>query len=389
MTAGEFEKMAEPVRQALKSYTQCGGAVLILGNTELPSDWKGRRSKDGPAVFNYTKFGLAVVSAEADISSWSDELRARIATETWEQSRSFTNKISTVRSANEDFPVVENLGVPVRGLFLLVLIFAVVMGPVNLFFLSRKNKRIWMLWTVPAMAIVASGTIFGFSIVAEGWSGYSKARFITVLDQQRRTATTLGLMGYYCPLTPADGMSFDYETEITVQGMSNSPASSRTINWTTRQHLASGWINARVPSYFLIRKSRLSRARLSFSVDEQSRPVVLNGLGANIKQLWFADEKGNIHYTESLPAGQKRPLDKTRLISTGQRASPDRLRQIYTRNWIGAYDSILSSPGSYLVPGGYVAELSDCPFLEEPVGDLRSRQYGNLVIGMRNAGRGS
>ena len=43
---------------------------------------------------------------------------------------------------------------PVRGLFVLVLLFALGIGPVNLWLLSKYKRRIWLWWNVPAISLL-------------------------------------------------------------------------------------------------------------------------------------------------------------------------------------------------------------------------------------------
>src|SRR5262249_57505399 len=73
-----------------------------------------------------------------------------------------------INAINRRFPVVEELGAPIRGLFLLMLLFAVVIGPVNYMLLARRQQRVWLWWTAPAIAAVASLGVFGYAMLAEG-----------------------------------------------------------------------------------------------------------------------------------------------------------------------------------------------------------------------------
>ena len=65
-------------------------------------------------------------------------------------------------------PVIENLKVPTRGIILIMLAFIVVIGPVNMIYLSRRNRRTWMLWTIPAISLVTTLLVFVYSLVREG-----------------------------------------------------------------------------------------------------------------------------------------------------------------------------------------------------------------------------
>src|SRR5262245_65048865 len=100
-------------------------------------------------------------------------------------------------------------------------------------------------------------------MLAEGWQASVRAEAMTILDENARRATTVGLTAFYSPLTPSDGLRLSYDTEITPQlpgrggyyafarsGVTGGAA--RTINWTEDQHLDVGWVRAGVPAHFIV-----------------------------------------------------------------------------------------------------------------------------------------
>ena len=71
--------------------------------------------------------------------------------------------------ANRAFPVVEDIGVPVRGLLALMFLFALAIGPVNMFVLARKKRKLWLFWTVPVISFVTCLAVLGY--MAHGGHG--------------------------------------------------------------------------------------------------------------------------------------------------------------------------------------------------------------------------
>src|SRR3954454_8747038 len=97
-------------------------------------------------------------------------------------------------------------------------------------------------------------------IVAEGWSGHARVAGFTLLDEAQKRATTLGEVGFYSPLTPGDGLRFSAETEVQIPGEDHAAfTTSSAIEWGGEQHLARGWVTARVPSHFMVRRSETLR----------------------------------------------------------------------------------------------------------------------------------
>ena len=112
--------------------------------------------------------------------------------------------------------------VPVRGLFVLVLLFGVGIGPANLWLLSRYKRRIWLWWNVPAISLLTCLAVFGYSLASEGLTGHGKTASMTLLDERCHRATTIGYLSYYCPLTPSVGPRFGVDTDVAL--LDNQPS---------------------------------------------------------------------------------------------------------------------------------------------------------------------
>ena len=226
-----------------------------------------------------------------------------------------------VEKANTLFPVVSGLGIPVRGLFFLMLLFAVAIGPVNLIVLSRKKRRIWMLWTTPAISLITCLAVFAYATFAEGWNRHARTDGLTLLDERSQRATTIGWTAFYSGLTPSDGLHFGYETELTPLAESMTTNIARTIDWTHDQHLANGWVTARVPAHFMVRKSEMRRERITVRRGTDADLRVVNGLGADINQFWLADRDGTLYSATDIPAGVEAlltPLQGARLTESDE-----------------------------------------------------------------------
>ncbi len=75
--------------------------------------------------------------------------------------------------------MIENLKTPVRGMVLIMLGFIILIGPVNLIWLSRRNRRTWMLWTIPAISFVTTMLVFVYSLFREGVTPDTRVRSLT------------------------------------------------------------------------------------------------------------------------------------------------------------------------------------------------------------------
>ena len=382
LTASDIQTMPASVNSAILQYVRCGGSLLVLGQWDKPASWKTREKGLGPFRISYIHFGICAVTENSDVTAWKNRTWKKLVAEVWGPTGMEVQRRATVSNANREFPVIENLTTPVKGMFALVLIFAITIGPANLLILSRKNKRIWMLWTVPAVSIVTCTAVFLYAFLAEGWKGHLRAQSITILDENTHSATTIGINAFYCPLTPRGGLHFDYETEITPMGFEEwQGGRGRTIDWTNDQHLASGWVAARVPAHFLLRKTQMRRERLKITRTPDNGIDALNGFGADIQQLWYADKAGRIYKAENIAAGAKATLTPSdNFVPSAVRG--DIWRKTYSSSWARGANQVTLTPGKYLSANCYIAVLDDLMFVEQALENLESKNSQSVVFGI-------
>ena len=314
VTGDDIRTMPPDVQSALWRYVECGGALFVLGRQELPESWKleeslkSEISTDSAEIAIYdVGFGQCIVSPKMDTTGLNQN-QWRLIVESWMQTALPWRWEDRIEESNTMFPVVNSLGIPVRGLFFLMLLFAVAIGPVNLIVLSRKKRRIWMLWTTPAISLITCLAVFAYATFAEGWNRHARTDGLTLLDERSQRATTIGWTAFYSGLTPSDGLHFGYETELTPLAESMTTNIARTVDWTHDQHLSNGWVTARVPAHFMVRKSEMRRERITVRRGTDADLKVVNGLGADINQFWLADRDGTLYSATNIPAGVEAAL---------------------------------------------------------------------------------
>jgi hypothetical protein len=306
----------------------------------------------------------------------------------WRGSRPPGKNYADVVEINKDFPVVERIGIPVRGLFVLMLMFVVVIGPINLIWLARRRKKIWMLWTVPAIALVTCIAVTGFALFGEGVRATSRAEAFTILDESSRRASTIGWIAFYAPITPSEGLHFSYDTElspVTPQTWGyyyrrGGGGGDRTIDLSNDQHLDSGWVTARAPAYFKFRKSETRRERLTIRQEGDGAISVVNGLGADVRELWLADRGGKVYSAGGIRAGAEAKLSLTNRKLADYRAG---MRELFTSDdWPGKMKEVALNPQRFLAPRCYLATLDAGPFVEEGLKNVGTRKGRALVYGI-------
>jgi hypothetical protein len=388
--ANDLANMPESARTALWQYTECGGTLLVLGKGRLPESWPflGHNQQLGLTQYR-AGFGHCMVVEEANRFDWRDQEVLNLLDGEVRRTASPWGKARTAFQANQAFPVVDDIGIPVRGLFALLVCFGIVIGPVNLGLLARWQRRIWMLWTVPLLSALTCVTVFGYVILAEGWSGHRRTEAITLLDQSSGRATTLGWTGFYSPVTPGDGLRFDSNTELSLQAFHDhygfeGGSKSFQLDWTAGQHLGKGWVTARVPTHFKLRKSEPRSERITWT-EEGGTLRIKNGLGVEIKKFWLADGSGRLHTTGSVEPGATAILTPigTRIVTRNEE-SP--LRVLYTGDWLGEARKLRTAPDRSLFRWTYLAEVKGSPFVEEGLAGAKMENSSSLVVGILKGG---
>jgi len=379
LASGEWETMPAGVKGALLEYVRCGGSLLAVGDNVESGARYFEVSDERIFRTEHTGFGRFVTTTRRDISAWTggdwDVLK-----EGWTGTSRNLASPRDIKDANDWFPVIDDLTIPVRGLLVIVLVFTIVVGPVNVFVLSRKKRQIWLLWTVPAMSVVTSVVVFGYATLAEGWSGYSRVESMTLLDENARLASTVGVAAFYCPLTPRDGLHFDYETECTPQVERNvwSGGSARAVDWSADQHLSSGWVKSRVPSHFKLRKSQMRRERIVFSREGDSY-AALNGFGVDVETLYYCGPDGRVYTAKDVAPGAKVSLERAAGVREPNAVSPT---EFFERDWHAGVIELDTQPTKYLRPNSYLAVVAEPLFVERPLKKVKRETVKGVVYGI-------
>ena len=364
LTATDLRTLPPAAFSALWSYVECGGNVVVFGGTEMPEPWRAfAKTNFDQGEMRHIGFGRCFAFEDGQISALSSSNIKRLI-EAVDSSGRIWESLPSLDQANHDFPVVDNYHVPVHGTVFIMLLFVIAIGPVNLIVLSRMNRRTWLLWTIPAISFLTCLMVFAYSYIREGVTPDTRISGITLLDQANKRATTVGMTAFYCPLTPSQGLFFSSETEATplVERVNYGRGTGHEVDWSQAQHFGRGWVSARVPAHFYLRKSETRRERLEIET-QSGQTMVVNGLGATIKNLWLADGSSHVFMATNIPAGQKILLAaSTQVLQKDEQLGPKGVL-----DGCGAAASITDGT-PFLRPNTYVAELDANPFIENGLG---------------------
>ncbi len=387
IAAADYEKMPAEAREALRAYVAAGGRVTFAGLKEIPEGWSetdGRADLPLAEACVVASYGFGAVSAttHGEFTAFPSNTLVRLF-DSWDAASDPLVLHSDVASCITDIPVTGNIHVPVNRFLLILLAFVLIAGPGAVIFTGRANRRIWLLALVPAISILFSAAILVYALVSEGITPALRRQAVTLLDQPRRRAVTLGALGVYAPTSLRDGLHFDRGTEVSP--ISNEQGGQ--IESGQDQHFVRGWVTPRLPAFFRLRRSEERVERLLVEEPRDGKTEVVNALGAPILRLRLCDREGRIYETRDLKPGEKRVLVSEGLRTVGAPPAYEALRSVARSPLPGwglakraerAEKQLdgLDEPG----PGTYVVVLDGCPFLENPLAGFRAKETARALV---------
>ncbi len=399
VTANELATIpdSQPIGKALRRYVECGGVLCVVGTEwTAPKEWKiAHVSNDfthwdalvgaayllkKPAESSEDAITLIRDKILGDSDAWTTAMRS----ETFAMRGGYVGFFGDPRRLAEILPTSESKGVPIRAISILIVVFAVLIGPVNVYILSLKNRRIWLLWTVPVISLLASGLVLGTNFIQEGFIRNTSVSSATILDQRREEAITFGIVGFYSTLTPRSGCLFDNGTEPTVVANRTRQLYDVVSYPGGEQNLTSGWVQPRVPAYFGIRKAATDLRRLEFNWTVEP-PTVVNQLGVDLEKLTVCSPEGTFFETEKIIAGEKTALKKL-AIASSRTPGGSSFASTLSRfdQWPLLAEALQREPERLLTPGTYLAPLGEekNPFLEPGISDAQPFLNKSIIFGL-------
>ena len=384
----DFPEIPEGARESLRRYVAAGGNLLLIGNRAECFKIRGELFADAltslalnalPETGSSLHYGLgeAHVLPLADVSGLKvSDLPVAAISEIADSIRDakcvFRSAFLRKPETNPYFliDISSRLHIP-TGLFITVLLlFVILAGPVSMIVLARRNRRIWIIWVLPAISLVFTVVIVASMLVSEGVRPFSTRDAVTLLAQRDGRALTIGGVSVYAPFSLSGGLDFGRESDIApvVHTGGGSLDYGRTL------HYSGSWVAPRSPSLFGIRRFDILRERIEVFESEDGVEIV-NALGAPISRLTLWDAQGRVHTAESIPSGARVRL------TLANEAPPEVMRRVtgvynsrYGKNLQEGYDwrepekPSLGGRGMPKFRSAYAAEIKGaCPFLEDPL----------------------
>jgi hypothetical protein len=372
----EWKQLNDAQKSALLSWTACGGDLIFVdgdmstlfpGLQPPPAGMEDRTVRGyffgrihRPTAASVATAGLASVLAAAQ----------KVQDSSWALPANGAREWGSIASRGFRLPIPGVNGVPARAYLSILVVFTILIGPVNYWVLWRHRKQVLLVLTAPLISAIFIVLLAGYVVAGEGVGVRGRAVTFTMLDQVRRQASTRSSISLYAAgMTPAGGLRFPRDVAVFPIGPDGTGGRDRqTLDLTDAQRFSAGVIQARAPTNIEEIGFRPARERLSFSREAGATSVV-NGLGATVTVLLYRDGNKVYSLAGPLPPGGKAVL-KAAALEARDVVPPD---------------LPLSSRFLHLVenqPGGsYLAVLETSPFWDPGVSGVVERGSFHLLIG--------
>lgn len=410
MMADEFEALPAAVREAILGSVHAGGSLLLVDgqspleggfrqlaerhelNWETPS--APRRAGNLPAsgqagawlAESDFGFGAILWSTREQLEN-SPVVQGSTLFDRWRRTIEPRIQIPTLAGAEGAMSVAGELTVPRRMTFVFLVLFAMLVCPVNLILLKRANRRTLLFVTAPVLGLVFSATVFVYGLLHDGISTTSRIEAVSVLDQRSRFCSTSAQIGFYAPLTPRGGLLFPNHTEITpmlgTRSQRLSAGQRVTVEHGEQQLLRSGWISPREPAHFWTRSHTQRRERVLVEPAGQGGWAATNGLGVPITSFVFFDAQGARYSAERIEPGERAAL-RALPINPGDRSG--QIETLLSGLPSQSASRLAGMPSQYTRPWSYTAVVEGSLFAPVGIESVSNRTAREVVIGLVDSG---
>jgi len=369
----EWGQLSESQKSALLAYAACGGKLMLVdGNVN--QIFPGVPAGTSPVryLFGMIRFPKLDEIREKGL----DEFLTSTASSdsAWSLPANHEPEWGSIAENGFRLPIRGVGRMPVRAYLAILIVFSLVIGPANFFFLWRKRQPVLLVLTVPLVSLLFIALLAGYVVAGEGFGVHGRAETFTMLDQEAKQAATRASVSLYAAgMTPSGGLRFARDMAVFPIGTDGRGSEEpESIDLTNLQQFSSGIVRARTPSNFEELGFRPARERLSFS-GEMDHMTVVNGLGATVQRLLFRENGKIYELNMPLPAGEKSVLTPGSAHSTQEFLS----EVLHSARYRWIREAIDKQKD-----GSYVAILDRSPFWDPGVAAIDERDSFHLVVGL-------
>ncbi len=155
LTQADWEQLAEAQKSALLTWTACGGDLLFVDGDPralLPAG-QALRGTESARALGFGRIHL-LTSASITATGLADVLTAagKLQDSNWSLPANRTRDWGVVGARGFRLPIPDVSGIPARAYLGILLVFSLLIGPVNQWFLWKKRQQVLLVLTAPLIS---------------------------------------------------------------------------------------------------------------------------------------------------------------------------------------------------------------------------------------------
>jgi len=181
---------------------------------------------------------------------------------------------------------------PVRGFLTIIVLFAIVVGPLNFAVMRRRRRPLLALVTIPVLGFGTTLLLLGFGLVHDGFGIRGAVVSWSCLDQVRHEGVTVAASTLFAGSSPR---RFELGQDSVVFGVRSSGSADRIDRWfldAATFTLDGGVLPSRTPTPLLAVQQGPERARLLVRVEGEALRLLDDGGIVAAGQVVLRDLQG-------------------------------------------------------------------------------------------------
>jgi hypothetical protein len=309
MLGSEWSALSEAQRLALKGWVAVGGSLYVSAKDEAVL------TGIQPGQGEVRLLGLGRISTliqndsmpyRGPLVEGPKDLKAHSALALSQQTS------SAAKGGLLGFNLPE-MSLPTGLIFGFIVIFGIIVGPVNLFWFAPATRRPRLFWTTPLISLLGTLVLVLIMLVKDGVGGKGvRVVLATLLPEQKQMAVLQHQMVQTGLLF---GRSFSLPEHEPVwllpqphrPGRPTGDGTVQAVSYDLKDGLASGdWFRSRSEQTLLVHSLRMNRGEVAVQWGQQ--PAVVSSLSCELAELYVRDEKGSLWHAVQVPTGQRTVL---------------------------------------------------------------------------------
>ena len=347
ISEGEWDSLSPPVRNAIRQWVAQGGHLELVA---VQDNLEGMRWNEfhlppgaGPQPYGFGRVeAIAWNGRELDAATLD-----RLSTQPNRLSASFASEVSgnSGPASWRLMNIVGKLKANAALILLFVILFAITVGPVNLFYLAPAGRRHRLFVTTPLLSIGGSVLLMAVILLQEGVGGYGGR--ITILHLLPDAHEALILQEQVSRTGLLLGSNFNMHEDTSIVPIEIDGQTDGNLHFATHGQNGSGdWFRSRAIQGQRLAAFRPTRATVTVvATGAQGAPVIVSSIEATLDSLIFADGNGKVWRAHQVRTGVRTPLQPM----SGQEAKTWWLKTIESTR--GSTGSRLSSVAGLAVKG--------------------------------------